>query len=98
MALLDDVKANLRLIASTFDSTEIQPLIEACKLDLGLAGVANIVEEDALIKRAVIFYCKAHFGFDEKADRYLKCYENLKIVLSLSGEYNTVAEVDVNAG
>lgn len=95
MALLDEVKINLRVSVSTFDEAEIQPLIDACKLDLTLAGVKTVNEDDSLIKRAVVFYCKAHFGFDEKADRYLQCYESLKNELALSLEYNgggTVAE------
>lgn len=67
--------------------SEINNLIEAAKLDLQLAGI-KYIEDDPLIKRAIIFYCKGHFGFDNpEADRFLKSYEMLKQHLSLSGDY-----------
>lgn len=67
--------------------SEIENLINAAKLDLELAGI-KYIEDDPLIKRAIIFYCKGHFGFDNpEADRFLKSYEMLKQHLSLSGDY-----------
>lgn len=66
---------------------DINNLIEAAKLDLQLAGV-KYIEDDPLIQRAVIFYCKGHFGFDNpEAERFLRSYEMLKQHLSLSGDY-----------
>lgn len=66
---------------------EIENLIEAAKLDLEIAGV-KVIEDDSLIQRAVIFYCKGHFGFDNpEAERFLRSYEMLKQHLSLSGDY-----------
>lgn len=88
MALLDDVKVCLRLSTTAFDDAEIIPLIDACKLDLSLAGVVLTDEADPLIERAVVLYCKGNFGFDEKSDRYLKAYDSLKNALALSGDYN----------
>lgn len=67
--------------------SEINNLIEAAKLDLQLAGI-KYIEDDPLIKRAIIFYCKGHFGFDNpEAERFLRSYEMLKQHLSLSGDY-----------
>lgn len=67
--------------------SEIENLINAAKLDLELAGV-KYIEDDPLIQRAVIFYCKGHFGFDNpEAERFLRSYEMLKQHLSLSGDY-----------
>jgi len=65
MALLDDVKLALRISPTiiAYDD-EVQDLIEAAKADLKLSGVdpAKLDESDPLIKRAIVTYCKAHFG------------------------------------
>ena len=86
--MLNLVKGALRV---TTDApgilSDINNLIEAAKLDLQLAGV-KYIEDDPLIQRAVIFYCKGHFGFDNpEAERFLRSYEMLKQHLSLSGDY-----------
>lgn len=89
MAILDDVKLALRISAgtATFDS-EIQGLIDAAKTDLGLSGVLKVNDADALVKRAIIVYCKANFGWgNPDADRLQKAYDSLKAHLSLSLEY-----------
>lgn len=85
---MDLVKGALRV---TTDApgiiNDIENLIEAAKLDLEIAGV-KVIEDDPLIQRAVIFYCKGHFGFDNpEAERFLRSYEMLKQHLSLSGDY-----------
>ena len=42
----------------------------------------------ALIKRAIILYCKANFGLDNKdSEKYNKSYDLLKQHLALSGDY-----------
>ena len=69
---------------------EIQDLIDAAKADLQLSGVhaSKLVDTDPLIKRAVVVYCKAHFGWDNpEADRFAKSYDMLKQHLTLSTEY-----------
>jgi len=85
--MLKQVRLSLRLTNKTFDS-EIKDLIEACKRDLKLAGVVNIVDDDPLILRAVTLYCKGHFGFADIGDNFLQSYEMLKISLCLAGDYN----------
>ena len=81
--LLDEVKTALRISAdnTVFDS-EIVTLIDAARLDLIQAGVKpDKVEntDDALIKRAIITYCKAHFGYDNpEADGFNDAYVMLK--------------------
>ena len=89
MALIDDVKTNLRVSGTTFDSAEIQPLIDACKKDLQLAGVKITTDTDPLIKRAVILYCKAYFGFNGEMEKYANAYEFQKKSLACAGDYNT---------
>lgn len=93
MALLDDVKINLRIKTTAFDTAEIEPLILACKRDLGLAGVNVIEETDPLIKRAVFLYVKANFGSNPDSEKYLASYNMLKTSLALAGDYNTVTIV-----
>lgn len=94
MALIDDVKVYLRMTTTALD-IEVQDLIDAAKDDLELSGVdpLKIVDTDPLIKRAVIVYCKAHFGYDNPDhDKLLKAYDMLKNHLTLADDYQ-VGEV-----
>jgi hypothetical protein len=88
MALIDDVKVNLRIKSTAFDVSEIQPIIDACKADLKLSGVNKIEENDPLIRRAVVLYAKANFGYSEDSDKFMQAYTALKGSLALSGDYN----------
>ena len=95
MAILDDVKVALRIAATTtaYDG-EVGDLIEAAKDDLQLAGIISDDTTDPLIKRAVITYCKAYFGYDNPdAERFLQSYLMLKMHLSLSVDYTEAAVV-----
>lgn len=85
--MLESVKLALRIKSNAFDS-EITGLIDACKIDLGLAGVVAIDDTDSLIKTAITFYCKANFGFNEDSEKWQKAYDNVKCALSLAGDYN----------
>ena len=87
--MLEDVKRALRVNNIAFDG-EIQDLIDAAKMDLRLAGVFFLDENaDALIKRAIITYCKANFGYDNPdAERFQESYVMLKQHLSLAGDYH----------
>lgn len=87
--MLEAVKLALRISNPAYDD-EIIDLIEAARLDLKLSGVNFTNEdEDALIKRAIITYCKANFGYDnEEADRFQNAYLLLKQHLSLAGDYD----------
>ncbi len=90
MALLDDVKRELRISSTAFD-TEVLDLIESAKMDLMQSGIVEtkIVETDPLIKRAIVFYCKAYFGYDNPdAQRFYDSYRMLETHLALSGDYN----------
>lgn len=91
MALLDDVKLALRISSASFD-TEITDLISAAQSDLQLSGVTAekaVDTTDPLIKRAIITYCKANFGWDNPdADRLQQAYNMLKSHLTLSQEYS----------
>lgn len=90
--MLNDIKDALRVSGTAMDR-EIQDLIDAAKADLQLSGVhaSKLVDTDPLIKRAVVVYCKAHFGWDNpEADRFAQSYIMLKQHLALSAEYAEV--------
>jgi hypothetical protein len=88
--MLADVKDALRLSGTDLD-IEVQDLIDAAKADLQLSGVHadKIVDTDPLIKRAVIVYAKANFGYDDPklSERFQESYISLKHHLTLSAEY-----------
>ena len=85
--MLNDVKLALRVTTDAFDS-EIQDLIDAAMLDLGVAGVTNALGYyDPLMKRAVITYCKLHFGEPDEFDRLKSSYDEQKAQLSMHTGY-----------
>lgn len=92
MALLDDIKNVLRVSGNDLNG-EINDLIGAAKADLELAGIIHeiaIDDTDPLIKRAIVAYCKANFGWDNpEAERFQKSYDLLKAHLSMAVDYNT---------
>ena len=91
MALIDDIKASLRIAsATTVFNAEIADLILSAKAELGISGVLDehILDTDALIKRAVTYYCKANFGWDNPdAERLNKSWDALRRHITLSKEY-----------
>jgi hypothetical protein len=90
LALIDDVKSALRITNTAFN-TEISDLILAAKADLGISGVLSesISDSDALIKRAIILYCKANFGWENSdSEKLQQSYDMLKNHLSLSSDYS----------
>lgn len=89
--MLNKIKLALRINNSAYDG-EITDLINACKKELELAGIAssNIVETDEMIIQAIVNYCKAYFGYDNAdAERYIKTYESIKTFLCSNKEYIT---------
>ena len=90
--MLDAVKLALRITTTAFDS-ELTDLINAAVLDLGVAGVTNTDTTDALVKRAVITYCKLHFGEPDQYDRLKASYDEQKAQLGMATGYTTWTEV-----
>lgn len=91
--LTETIRAALRISSKAEPITaEINDCIEACKRDLQQVGVNNLDESDALIKRAITIYCKAEFGFSEKAQQFRQSYDSLKVALSLMEEYQKAPE------
>lgn len=98
--MLEIVKKSLRLDENEFNE-ELNLLIEAAVEDLTSSGVASsyfytkdeeklmINVENKLLKLAIIFYCKAFFGFDNPdSEKYNNAYEHIKkkVSITLKGE------------
>lgn len=88
MSLLDKAKVALRLTTDAYDE-EVRSLITAGTLDLGIAGVVLPDSLDALAERAIITYCKVHFGnlADGEYDRLKASYDEQKAQLSMATGY-----------
>lgn len=84
--MLEKVKLALRIVTDRYDS-ELNDLIEAAKLDLGIAGVEVPDTLDALVTRAIITYCKMSFGLPEDYDRLKNSYDGQKAQLSNATGY-----------
>lgn len=88
--MLEKVKLALRITTTSFDS-EIQDLIDAAKVDLGIAGVLVPVTTDSnldvIIQKAIITYCKLNFGEPDEYDRLKRSYDEQKAQLSMATGY-----------
>ncbi|AZI46199.1 MULTISPECIES: head-tail connector protein [Bacillus] len=89
--MFESVKRSLRITHSFLDD-EIHELVAAARQDLVQSGVSASKaesEEDPLIKRAVITYCKANFGLSNvDSEKYQRSYDMLKNHLALASDYN----------
>ena len=100
--ILDKIKLALRITTTAFDS-ELTDLMIACLLDLGIAGVEvpylscvdthgepiSVLDNDLVI-RAIITYCKIHFGDArgvEELDRLKMSYDEQKAQMSMATGY-----------
>ena len=84
--MLEKVKMALRITTDAFND-ELNDLIDAAKLDLGIAGVVVPQTIDAICTRAVITYCKLHFGEPDGYDRLKASYDEQKAQLSMATGY-----------
>lgn len=90
--MLASVAVALRISHSLLNF-ELEDLIAAARLDLIQSGISadKANSEDALIKRAVISYCKAHFLADkDEAARFQQSYDLLKTHLALADDYREI--------
>lgn len=84
--MLEKVKLALRITTEAFDS-ELTTLINAAKLDLGIAGVSLPSTLDDICEIAIITYCKIHFGEPDEYDRLKASYDEQKAQLSMATGY-----------
>ena len=91
--ILDATKLALRITIDTYDD-ELQSLIAAGKRDLEIAGVDFADESDEIVRRAIITYCRAHFGSPPDYDRLKASYDEQKAQLSYATGYTSYGPID----
>lgn len=88
--MLARVKLALRITTNAFDN-EINGLISAALMDLGLVGIEDDLlvtgTTDELIITAVITYVKLHFGEPSDPDRLKRSYDEQKAQLITATGY-----------
>lgn len=85
--MVEKIKTALRLNSRAYDA-EIVGLMNAAYADLGIAGISTEEKEnDPLIVRAVITYCRANFGSPSDYDRLKASYDEQKAQLQSASGY-----------
>lgn len=90
--MLTIVKLALRIQTNAFDM-ELLNLIEAAKVDLGIAGVVVPSSLDAIVRTAIVTYVKLHFGEPDEYDRLKRSYDEQKAQLATATGYTDWLEV-----
>lgn len=88
MTMLEQIKMALRITTNAYDA-ELNNLIAAAAIDLGIAGVNEERESvnNPIIIRAVSTYCKMNFGTVDDYDRLKASYDEQKAQLSMATGY-----------
>ena len=86
--LLQRVKLALRITVTDYDP-DLNDLISAAETDLGIAGVVVPDDLDAIVRRAIITYCKVNFQqLDDATMKRLKAsYDEQKAQLGTATGY-----------
>ena len=86
--LINAAKLANRMTTNDFDS-EVERLLNAAFLDLGVAGVVVPAEFNDLVQLACITYVRAHFGnpASDVYDRLKKSYDEQKAQLATCTGY-----------
>ncbi len=97
MALLDEVRANLRVTSELTDD-EIQMWVSAALADMKRVGIDETLlaegSMDPLARGAVTLYVKGHYGYDnDEAPRFLSHYRQTVAAL-LNSPANTAQSSD----
>lgn len=86
-------KNAMRITTDAYDS-EIQSLVAAAQLDLGIAGVVLPDTLDALVTRAIVTYARMHFGTPEDYDNLKRSYDEQKAQLQVATGYTDWGDSD----
>lgn len=78
--LIAAAKMAKRMTTNAYD-TQVNSLLDAAMLDLGVAGVEVPTEIDALVENAAITYFLMHFGDPDNYDRLKASYDEQKAQL-----------------
>lgn len=94
--MLNKVKLALLITENDFDA-ELNDLIAASLIDLGIAGVEGdtviAATTDTIVIRAIISYCAYHFelmhGSLDRSEAFKRAYDEQKAQLSMATNYTT---------
>ena len=89
--LIAKAKMAKRMSTDKFDP-EVNRLVDAAMLDMGVAGVEVPEEADPLVEQAAITYFLMNFGEPANYDRLKRSYDEQKAQLSTCTGYTTWAE------
>ena len=89
--IMTAVKTALRISTDAYDD-EITDLINAAVKDMGIAGVTNTDETDALVKKAIVTFCRLNFGQPDDYERLKASYDEQKAQLGMATGYTTWTE------
>lgn len=84
--LVQSAKLALRITTNVFDE-QINDLIQAAIIDLGIAGVAVSAPVDSIVRLACITFVRMHFGQPDEYDRLKASYDEQKAQLSMATDY-----------
>lgn len=84
--MLEKVKLAMRITGTAFDG-ELDSLISAALLDLGIAGVDASLITDPLITRYAITYCRLNFGTPSDYDKLKASLDEQKAQLQMATGY-----------
>lgn len=90
--LIYSAKKAARITTDYFDD-EVERLLDAAMLDMGVAGVVIPSEVDNLVRQAAITYFLMNFGQPDAYDRLKRSYDEQKAQLSTKTGYTTWTEV-----
>lgn len=87
MSLLERARRAVRAEGTDRHDADLQDMIEAAKLDLGIAGVTYV--DDKLAEQAILTYCRLHFGREDPDvyDRLKRAYDEQKGQLQTASGY-----------
>ena len=91
--ILQQVKDALRVENAALDS-EIQALIDSARGDLVLSGILEDManSDDAMVVNAIIMFCKANFGLDNRdSEKLMASYLSFERDMMANATYTEVS-------
>lgn len=92
-ALVINAKLAARITTDAFDD-QVQMLLDAALLDMGVAGVEIPESVDALVSQAAITYFLMNFGQPDEYDRLKRSYDEQKAQLSTCTGYTNWGDIN----
>lgn len=92
-ALVIKAKLAARITTDAFDD-QVQMLLDAALLDMGVAGVEIPESVDALVSQAAITYFLMNFGQPDEYDRLKRSYDEQKAQLSTCTGYTNWGDIN----